>query len=129
MLYEVITGAETVTVTLTGTSDAAVGVSGTPATVTITDNDTATLTVGDVTVNEAARITSYNVCYTKLLRLETLDAQISAGNAFTAIQASIGTSDATATITDNETATVTISATDAAAAETGSDPGQFTVDP
>ena len=35
---------------------------------------------------------------------------------------------ATVTIADNETATVTLSANDAAAAEAGSDPGQFTVD-
>ncbi|NIV26472.1 MAG: hypothetical protein GWN45_03670, partial [Gammaproteobacteria bacterium] len=50
----VVEGDETVTVTLTGTSDAAVSVDATPATVTIADNDTATLTVGDVTVDEAA---------------------------------------------------------------------------
>ena len=84
-----------------------------------------------ITVTNGASTGSYTVTVSDdalLEALETLDAQISAGNAFTAIQASIGTSDATATITDNETATVTISATDAAAAETGSNPGQFTVD-
>jgi len=47
-------GGETVTVTLTGTDNGAVGVDATPAAVTIADNDAATLTVGDVVVNEAA---------------------------------------------------------------------------
>ncbi len=56
---------------------------------------------------------------------ETLNAQISNSSN---LAVSIAGANATANITDNDTATVTLSANDAAAAEAGSDPGQFTVD-
>ena len=171
----VVEGNETVIVTLTGTSDAAVGVNATPATVTIADNDTATLTVGDVTVNEAAGTLSFDVVVdnavqggfsvdysftdgtasgggvdydssvgtlnfagtageTQTITLNiTNDLLLEADETFTvnltSSNALVNDADtAIGTITDNDTATVTISATDAAAAEAGTDPGQFTVD-
>ncbi|NIV26473.1 MAG: hypothetical protein GWN45_03675, partial [Gammaproteobacteria bacterium] len=53
--------AETVEASISNPSNAAVTITGATATATITDNDTATLTVGDVTVDEAAGTLSFDV--------------------------------------------------------------------
>ena len=52
---------------------------------------------------------------------------ISSGDADITINTSGGADTATVTIADNDSATVSIAASDPAAAEAGSNPGQFTV--